>query len=402
MSKLNLNKDLRYLLACSYGPDSMALFYMLLEGGYNFECAIVNYHIRQESTDEVNGLIEYANKYGVKVHVHECDKDTKKTEAKCREIRYAFFRSLFDQNGYDALLVAHNQDDRIETYLIQKSRQNCPKIFGIAGKTMIKGMDVIRPLLDCSKRELEELCLKNHVPYAIDKTNFDTSILRNKIRHEVVAKMSAQDRQQILAEIDKKNLELEEMISSIDFKRIHEVDYLLSLDEQKLGYTLNFMVKNIRDDYFLSKLNVGEIHKVLVSKKPNVMLKVKNGVFLVKEYGLIDLIKPEKEDVSYRYVLDCPSKLDTDYFYLDFEGETSNRNISISDYPITIRNIEPSDHIFINGYKVLARRLLIDWKMPLRLRKRWPIILDKNGEPIYIPRYRKEFVPDSETNFFVK
>ena len=49
---LNLDKNKKYLLACSYGPDSMALFSMLLEEGYRFEVAHVNYHFRNESNLE--------------------------------------------------------------------------------------------------------------------------------------------------------------------------------------------------------------------------------------------------------------------------------------------------------------------------------------------------------------
>ena len=56
----------------------------------------------------------------------------------------------------------------------------------------------------------------------------------------------------------------------------------------------------------------------------------------------------------------------------------------------------------INGYKVSARRLMIDWKVPMRVRKIWPVIVNKNGVPIYIPRYQKNFVPNDKTNFFVK
>ena len=72
MHELNLDKNSKYLLACSYGPDSMALFHLLVSQGYNFDCAIVNYHIRKESNSEVEGLLNYASNYKVKVHVKDC------------------------------------------------------------------------------------------------------------------------------------------------------------------------------------------------------------------------------------------------------------------------------------------------------------------------------------------
>ena len=47
-----LSKKHKYLLTCSYGPDSMALFYYLLENGYSFEVAHVNYHILEQADDD--------------------------------------------------------------------------------------------------------------------------------------------------------------------------------------------------------------------------------------------------------------------------------------------------------------------------------------------------------------
>ena len=49
---LNLDKKQNYLLACSYGPDSMALAEMLRQEGYRFSIAHVNYNIREESSLE--------------------------------------------------------------------------------------------------------------------------------------------------------------------------------------------------------------------------------------------------------------------------------------------------------------------------------------------------------------
>ena len=381
----------------------MALFHMLQKGGYNFECAIVNYHIREESTSEVEGLKKYANQFGIKVHVHECDTSPLgKSEAKCREIRYNFFAKLYREFGYDALLVAHHQDDLIETYLIQQRRQNCPIYFGIKSKSVIKGMEVVRPLLDYSKAELQEYCDKNSVPYAVDKTNFDVSILRNKIRHEIVERMTAQERVDILKEIDDRNRELEKLLDSINLVKIHSAEYLNSLDDLTLKYALNILVKRIKESYYLSKENVGEIKKALLSEKPNINFEIKRGLYFIKEYDEVDIARAASHSFNYSYILDRPDVLDTPFFRLDFTKGAKNRNVSDSDYPLMIRTVKLDDYIFINGYKAYARRLFIDWKMPMRLRGRWPIILNKNNEPLYIPRYQKDFVPTKENNFIVK
>lgn len=403
MNKLNLDKNLKYLLACSYGPDSMALFNMLIKGGFNFDSAIVNYHLRKESDSEVKGLLDYATKNGVKVYVHDNKNSiNNNVESRCREIRYNFFKSLFDINGYDALLVAHHQDDHLETYLLQKHRQINPIFFGINEKTAIKGMSVIRPLLSISKAELLQYCEDNNVPYAVDKSNFDISILRNKIRHEVIGKMSAKERNDLLREIDKKNLELSQLINKIDCFKLNEINYLLSLDKKSFSYAINMLVTSVNKSLCVSKENVGEIRKVLLSKKPNVVSKIKRGLYLVKEYERVSFSKSEPKAPSYSYLLKQPAKLDTPYFKLNFMVDTSNRNVHLEDYPLVIRNIKEGDYTYINGYKVEVRRLFIDWKMPISLRLKWPVITNKEGKIIYVPRYQKEFEIDKNCNFFVK
>lgn len=403
MKKLNLNKNLKYLLACSYGPDSMALFNMLVKEGFNFDAAIVNYHLRKESDSEVKGLLDHASKNGVKVYVHDNKNPLNNNiESRCREIRYNFFKSLFDINGYDALLVAHHQDDHLETYLLQKNRQINPIFFGINEKTMIKGMPVIRPLLSISKEDLLQYCKDNNVPYAIDKSNFDTSILRNKIRHEVIGKLSAKDRNDLLSEIDKKNLELSQLINKIDRSELNEINYLLSLDKKSFSYAINMLVTSVNSSLSISKENVGEIRKILLSKKPNIVSKIKRGLYLIKEYERVSFSKSEPKASTYSYLLKRPTKLDTPYFQLNFLVDASNRNVHLEDYPLIIRNIKDGDYTYINGYKVEVRRLLIDWKMPISLRLKWPVIVNKEGKIIYVPRYQKEFQIDKNCNFFVK
>jgi len=403
MTLNNLEKSKKYLLACSFGPDSMALFHLLKENHYNFACAIVNYHLREESDSEVSGLLKYATEFNVKVYVYDVkEKIQKNVEATCREIRYKFFKDLCEQFGFDAVLVAHHQDDLIETYLMQKERQNSPIFYGISPETMIYRIKVIRPLLGYKKTDLVEYCDKNNVPYAIDKTNFDISIMRNKIRHNIVSKMLESEREQILKEIKEANLKLENMLSLIDNTKLCDVNYVLKLDFTSQCYVLNYLVKIIDQSLSLSKKNVGQIIKILKSSKPNGQFVVFRGLYLFKEYDFFEFGVNKAEPQEFKYSLMCPGVLDTPFFYLNFKMDTSDRNVDFNDYPLTIRNIKKNDFIIINGYKAKAQRLLIDWKVPFRKRMIWPVILNKNDEVIYIPRYRKDFKMSDDLSFYVK
>ena len=124
---LNLDKNKKYLLACSYGPDSMALFNMLQKEGYDFEVAHVNYHFRKESDEEERALRNYCFKNNIIIHVFQnLETVTNNLEARAREIRYLFFKKIYRQGRFDALLVAHHEDDLIETYLMQKDKNLHP------------------------------------------------------------------------------------------------------------------------------------------------------------------------------------------------------------------------------------------------------------------------------------
>ena len=403
MIQLNLDKNKKYLLACSFGPDSMALFYLLQSQGYKFDCAIVNYHLRKESDSEVEGLVKYASKFDIKVRVLDVkDVPTKNIEATCRKIRYSYFHELTDKYHYDAILVAHHQDDLIETYLMQKERQNYPIFYGINENTTINGVKIVRPLLEYSKQELLDICVSNHVPYSVDKTNFDLSIKRNKIRHQIVSNLSSQERANILKEIKSKNKDLLDIRNKLDSIDLNSVKTILSLSEIERRYAFNELLNKSGIVTSFSKDNVGQAISVFKSNKPNGEYKIKNGLILVKEYDYFEFAKQPSKPVEYTYKLETPSQLETDFFYLDFVNGSSNRNVSLDDYPLTIRNIHKDDVVQINGYKVEARRLLIDWKVPYRTRLKWPVIINKDNKCVYIPRYQKDFKPKEDTNFYVK
>ena len=399
---LNLEKNKKYLLACSFGPDSMALFDMLLKEGYRFAVAHVNYHLRAESDDEEIELRNYCLTHGVGIFVKSVRENLgdNNLEAKCRDIRYNFFIDVVKQNGFDALLVAHQEDDLIETYLMQKRRKNLVNYFGIKEISYFTDVEIIRPLLKYRKKELLIYCRMFSVPYAIDKTNLEDHFLRNQIRHTVVEQMSVEERKEILKEIDSENKNLAEIfekISKIDSNKIEDYN---RLNDTEFLYAIVALGRKIKADFTISKEQGEELRKVLNSDKPNISLTVDELCFL-KEYDSFT-IKEDAASCDYEYKLEEPGKLDTPYFSLDFTGDSSNRNVFPDDYPLIIRNARPNDAYKIKDYEKELRRLFIDWKMPVSLRNRWPIIVNKDGIIVYVPRYRKDFIVEENMNFKVK
>ena len=145
---LNLEKNKHYLLACSFGPDSMALFDMLLKEGYKFSVAHVNYHLRKEANEEESKLRDFCFDHRIGIYVKDVDEGLGDShlEKKCRDIRYNFFINVVKENHFDALLVAHQEDDLIETFLMQKRRKNLVNYFGIKEISYFSDIEIIRHL----------------------------------------------------------------------------------------------------------------------------------------------------------------------------------------------------------------------------------------------------------------
>lgn len=404
---LNIDKTKLYLLACSFGPDSMALFDMLRKENVSFVVCHVNYHKRGDvSNFEEKSLKEYCNKLNIKFECLDTSKLEKPSsnvnfQAYARDVRYAFFKKIYLKYGASGLFVAHQLDDLLETYLIQKKRDAYVSSYGLEKESFNYGMKIFRPLLDYSKKELEEYDLKNNIPYSIDSSNLTDLYTRNKIRHSVIEKLSLEEKQKILDEIRQKNISLcsdrkfaKAFIDGRDSISTSEID---KLDIEQFSFVL-FELVNKYGIYSISKNKIESLKNLVNSSKSNIKVKLSDTIFYCQEYGEITIYETKRK---YSYLLEKPGVYSFDEFDLDFTN-AEDRNIKEADYPLIIRNSNKNDKYIIKNYTKSVSRLFLDWKMPWHLRQDWPVIVNKNGEIIYIPRYRKKFVDNHTSKFFIK
>ena len=395
---INLDKNQKYVVACSFGPDSMALLDMLLKEKYDVVVAHVNYHKRDVSNFEEESLRKYCKEHNVPIEV--LDTVNLKCEGNfqnwAREIRYSFFKNVLDKHNCSAVLVAHQQDDLIETYLIQKQRGGYVKNPGIAEKTRIFDVDIIRPLLSYSKSDLLAYDNENNVPYSIDASNLTNDYTRNKIRHEVVEKLNDKERKEILAEIASQKRSEQEIFN------VYSCDEFLKKTNQEIVSAISEFVHSNDEHVDLSKDFINEIRKAIQSDKSYVEINLYKNLFLTREQGLVILVNKD-ETTDYCYILSNKNAIvDDDLFLIDFSKGESERNISESDYPLTIKPLSKNDKYTIKNYLKEVRRLFIDWKVPHYLRSCWPGIYNKEGKLIYIPRYRANFIDNHVSKFVIK
>ena len=194
----------RILVACSGGPDSMALLYLLQDIAthrhttYRIGVAIVDHCIRPESKDEVLWLKHQVEELGLPFYsttfdVPRLSKEYKKSEETIgRQVRYQWLTEIARSEGYDYISVAHHKDDQAESILAHLIRGTGLK--GLTGMAVVSNeydIPVIRPLLDVTKAELLAYLADKELTYCIDSTNDDVRYQRNRIRHRIIPELEA-------------------------------------------------------------------------------------------------------------------------------------------------------------------------------------------------------------------
>ena len=395
------DKKATYLISGTFGPDSMALIDMMRKEGPKIVVCCVNYHKFDESNDDFVNLKEYCAAHNIEFEGFDTDElpaDHQMNEGEtfsqwARRVRYSFFKSVYDKHGAAALLIAHQQDDLIETYLTQKRGGAEVAHYGLAPSATVDGMIVLRPLLDFSHEDLIEYNYENHVPFSASSDAFQNQFTRSPIRQEIAA-MSEIDRERILAEMREANDETEKLSESIR-KTIEsgdelEIRALLALPYDEYVSTLMRFVSNVDTPVHLTANIIQDIRKFCLAPQPNLSMKLADNVYLIKEYDLLTIGR-NFDNLPYTYHMDAPGVLNTENFDIDFSMGAEDRGIRAEDYPITIRTALPSDNVEVHGYLYSVRSLFSNWGMPVRLRYIWPVFANKSGKIIYVPRYRINF-----------
>ncbi len=181
------------VVALSGGADSAALLHSLKslerELGISVSACHINHHLRGEESDsDMYYCVELCEKLSVPITV--CDVDIpasqqkhESTEECARRLRYSCFA---DVSKGKKLATAHNSNDNTETLLLNLMRGTGLK--GLCGIPPVRG-NIIRPLIYCTRNEIERYCEENSLHFVTDKTNLSTDYTRNKVRHLLLPEM---------------------------------------------------------------------------------------------------------------------------------------------------------------------------------------------------------------------
>ena len=178
-------------VALSGGADSMALLYALFslkeKLGITVKAAHLNHLIRGDEALRDEEFVKAAcKKLGVELTVKREDVPAYatelgiSTELAARVLRYKFLEGVADGG---LIATAHTASDNLETVILNLTRGS--GIDGLSGIPPKRGA-FIRPVILCTRAQIEEYCEINKIPFVTDSTNHSDDYTRNKIRHNIV------------------------------------------------------------------------------------------------------------------------------------------------------------------------------------------------------------------------
>ena len=187
------------LLAVSGGADSIALMRgtVLLgkERRLDLTVAHLNHGLRGAAADaDARWVEDLCDRLNIPVVIGRADvprvaaESGRGTEETARSLRYDFLRQTALARGLSVIALAHTADDQAETILHQIIRGS--GLAGVAGmprrRPLAEGIELIRPMLDIRRSEVEAWLGELGQEYRTDATNLDERHTRNRIRQSLI------------------------------------------------------------------------------------------------------------------------------------------------------------------------------------------------------------------------
>lgn len=400
------------LLAVSGGKDSVLMAQLFKQAGFKFSIAHCNFNLRADESYRDEQFVKMlAEEMEVPFHVIRFNTKVFAEEHKisiqmaARQLRYNWFEELRLEHAYSCIAVAHHQNDAIETVLLNLVRGT-----GISGMHGIlpKRGHLIRPLLFLSRQEIDQLVDEHNLDYVEDSSNLSSKYARNKLRLEVMPHLREINPklEETFAENIRHFAETEELlkitVAQLSKQLLIEeggvfslpIKEVLSLKPQKL-----LVFELLKPFHFTSSV-VDEIltslhkqsgtsfysptHQLIINRDRlliSALLEMSSQVFYLHAEGNIDLAFGQKIKLHFT---------EGNKFNGDKNIAYVNANLLI--FPLVIRYKQDGDKFMPLGMKSLKKlsNFLVDEKVPLPQKAKVPLLINGNGEVIWVAGLRQD------------
>lgn len=407
---LNINEHI--IIGVSGGADSMALLNVLisLKAKYflNITAVHINHGLRGKEADEDEKFVlDFCRKNDVNAESFHFDikKESKRLmlteEETGRIIRYKAFNDVLEKYNADKIAVAHNINDNAETVLMNLFRGS--GVNGLAGINPVREK-IIRPLINCSREEIEQYCIKENILYRTDSTNSKTIYTRNKIRLDLIPWIKENLNNNIINSLSRTSNIIDEennFLNQMAFKGfeeccIYKEKVLINIEKFKdFDNVLKRRIIRIaclkfsRDLHDISYEHVNMILSLLY-KQTGKIVNLPYGLKAKRQYNNLLIYNEEIPAESFEYTI----KIDNPVYIkqLNKKFVVSNNKYNLNNgYTIIfdlnkikgdliLRSRKPGDKIFLRGVKgnKKIKDLFIDLKIPKDERESIPLLALEN------------------------
>lgn len=434
------DKGDRVIVAVSGGPDSIALLHVLYklkeELGISLYVAHVNHGLRGIEADSDE---EYVKKFCESLNVEFRSKRVDineiarvrniSSESAGREVRYEFFKELMKKFSAQKVAIAHNANDQAETILMRIMRGT--GMDGLIGIRPVRDSIFVRPLINSTRDQIEEYCLKNNLNPRIDKTNLEAIYSRNKVRLQLIPYIQENFNKDIIQGLNRLSYTIKvdndylEEVSREKYKKYCDTNrekVIISKEaflehESIITRVIRLAIQNLVGNlYNFEKIHIYDIMR-LQKCSTGKELNLPSNVYSVNNYGDIVISRTKKQNIKARveeYILDNGINA-----IEDINIKVSIRTISMEKKPdfkrskwikyfdydkikgdITLRFRRDGDKftpLGMSGSKKL-KDLFIDLKVPKEERNEIPLVCF-GGSIAWITGYRvsEVFKVDEDT-----
>ena len=404
-----LNKGDTVVVGLSGGADSVCLLHFLnsIKTEYNLTIisAHINHGIRGEEAEK-DALFSKTFSANLNVDfrllkvdcVNEAKKNGETVEEAGRRIRYEFFNSLIGKEN-SVIATAHNSNDNMETIIFNITRGS--SLNGAKGIPP-KRENIIRPLIFCTREEIEGYCKENSLEFVTDSTNLSDAYTRNRIRHLVIPELkklneSAEEAFSRFSEIARDDLDFLEKSTISAFKQA-EIDK--NTYSVKILNTFHKSIKNrvifkAIKDFSGENPDSKRVQAVSECIENNTKIQLYKNCFVETRAGILRFFSSEKICKNEETII--LEKTDFEYQFGEYIIKTELlENFSQKIKDLVLDNLIDCDTICGNlilrtrqeGDKITLRKrnvtktlkkLFIDEKVPKELRDIIPVIVDDNG-----------------------
>ncbi|MCT4396380.1 tRNA lysidine(34) synthetase TilS [Periweissella beninensis] len=426
MQQLFKKQD-KLLIAVSAGVDSQVLLYLLAHHFTENEIIVahIDHGLRPTSTKEAEFVKRVAQKYNFKCEV-EAWKTQPKTgvEAAARVFRYTFLRKVAEKYQATKILTAHHANDQAETFLMKLIRGgDLAQLTAIAWQRVFtEDTDLIRPLLNIPKQDLIDFANVHAIDWYEDESNQDLMYTRNRIRHQLLPQLIAENPQTIkhITEfVDQLTLQ-DELVTSYTKKKLATIiitNDWSDVDQNWFEIILKAWLKDNNAQLSIKRTQLTQIKNLYFNvQKPQGYIQLTAEIRIEKQYEKLfykhlrptQINDKQKDDFMLtlnewyllpdggKFIVKSKSLLINE---ISLDAERMPVYLQESDLPLMIRPRQVGDRIALKHGHQKVKKILIDDKVPIVARGQVMLITTQLNQILWILNHKQAWLDTTVTNY---